>query len=303
MSNLKAIFFLLLIPCSLFLASCDPEAKWETKDVEIGMDVHTVSAGFIECNYSTSKDAYYLVACVEAKPDIDPMEHQKQFMMLALDSANVEYLAWRNTLLQNGEFNIAPFSSHTLQYGPVDYFFTGLIPETDYWVYAFVVNPEKMEPAGKLYLQRVQTKSESIVDVHFDYRVKGRWDYIYPVDSLGNIYGQFPYIATTCDSITIAQDTAYAGDPILYFIDWTIERFIDKSKANVFYGVHTVENDGWSSSVEFEAGHTYYTAISGYDGSFKQTTIYKFTWTGDSCNYFFHDTDSANIVNALTNNP
>ena len=57
-----------------------------------------------------------------------------------------------------------------------------------------------------------------------------------------------------------------------------------------------VENDGWSSNEEFTEGQTYYTLISGYDGSFKQTTIYKFKWSGDSCNLYFHDTDSANIV-------
>ncbi|MBR6117466.1 MAG: hypothetical protein IKQ11_01235 [Paludibacteraceae bacterium] len=295
--KVKGLLYLLSIFIFQFsLPACSPEAKWYTDDVEITMDVHTVSAGFVECHFTTSKDAYYLVACEEVRDDYNPLEHQKAFMTLALDSANVEYLAWRNSLLKKGEFNIAPFSSHALQYGNVNFFFTGLLPDMDYWIYAFVVNPDKMTPAGKLYLQRVTTKDESIMDVHFDYRIKGLWDYIYPVDTTGTICDKFPYIARTVDSLTIAQDSIFPNDPKLYFMGWALNCFLDKSQAHVLYGVHAAENDGWSTETAFEEGNTYYTAISGYDGSFKQLTIYKFTWTGDSCNYFFHDTDSANIV-------
>ena len=142
------------------------------------MSIKTVSAGFIECDFSTNVEAYYLIACVEAVEGENPLDHAKQFMTLALDSANVEYLTWRNKLLKEGEFNIAPFASHSLQYGPVTHFFTGLLPESDYWVYAFVVNPQTLQPAGKLYFERVTTLDESIMDVHFEYRIKGRWDYI-----------------------------------------------------------------------------------------------------------------------------
>ena len=43
------------------LSSCDPEAPWTTKDVEIKMSVKTVAAGFVECNFSTTTEAYYLI--------------------------------------------------------------------------------------------------------------------------------------------------------------------------------------------------------------------------------------------------
>lgn len=284
----------------LLLPSCNPEAPWQADNVNINMTITTVSAGFIECSFSTDKEAYYLIAIENARDDYDPLEHPKQFMMLALDSANVEYLTWRNDLLKSGEFNVAPFASHALQYGPVEYFFTGLLPGEDYWIYAFVVNPETLEPNGKLYLERVTTTDESVMDIHFDYRIKGRWDYIYPMDSNGNIFSRFPYIATTRDSLSLVADSIYTDtDAIGYFVFWMLDRFLDPSKAKVLYGVHAVENDGFQSSVEFQEGHTYYTALSGYDGSFKQTTIYKFKWTGDSCNYYFKDTDPANIILSL----
>lgn len=324
-------FMSVLLTMSFILfPSCSPEAIWTTSDVEINMEVVNVSAGFVECKFSTNKEAYYLIACVPAVPGENPMDHAKQFMTLALDSANVEYLAWRNTLLKQGEFSIAPFSSHALQYGSVDHFFTGLLPLKTYWIYAFVVNPSTLQPSGKLYLETVTTAEESLFDIHFDYRIKGRWDYIYPVDTLKKIYARFPYIATTRDSTKLSGElfneisdslmlevetqfnATYAkplreqeGDTLayMYLYLWTMDRFLYPEKADVLYGVKAVENDGYSSSEEWLEGKTYYTLISGYDGSFRQTTIYRFCWTGDSCNMYLRDTDpeclSLNILNEL----
>lgn len=279
---------------ALLTLACNPEAPWTTKDVNISIDVTTVSAGFVECSFSTDKSAYYLIGIVPVEEGVDPMAHQKQFMQLALDSANVNYLEWRNWLLKEGEFNIAPFSSHVLQYGATNHFFTGLMIDQPYWIYAFVVDPDKMVPAGKLHLVTIRTKEESIINVHFDYRVKGRWDYIYPLDSLGRIYDHFPYIATTRDSAELAADSI---DAVLYFVFWMAERFGEPDLADVYYGVRAVENNAMDSYLEFEEGHTYYTAIGGYDGSFRHTTIYKFKWTGDSCAYYFTDSDSTNVIN------
>ncbi len=277
----------------LLASGCNPEATWETEDVEVTMTVNTVSAGFVECSFTPNKDAYYLISIVEPWENFNPVYNSKQFMQLALDSAYAEYLLWRNDLLRNSEFNVAPFSSHSLQYGAVDHFFTGLLPGEDYWVFAFPVNPETMQPIGKLVLENVTTPDTSIFDVHFEYRVKGEWDYVYPVDSAGAIYTRFPYIATTRDSADLGLEE---DDAILYFVGWCLERFLIPDSANVMYGVQAVKNDGINSYTSFKEDHTYYTIISGYDGSFKQTTVYKFKWKKD-CNYFFVDTDSANIAN------
>ena len=278
------------------LMACNPEAPWETKKVEIRMNVETVSAGYVECSFSTNKEAYYLIAIEECREGYDPMENQKQFMTLALDKAQVDYIAWREELLEQGEFNIAPFSSHSLQYGTATHFFTGLFPGIDYWIYAFVVNPETMSPAGTLNLVRVTTTAESVVDIHFHYRVKGIWDYAYPLDAQGNINSRFPYIATTRDSIELAEDEYWDGDPVYYFRLWMLDQFADPEHANVFYGVKAMENDGSESHAIFENGHMYYTAIGGYDGNFKQLAIYKFTWQGAETDLYFRDTDSANLV-------
>ena len=286
-------FVLCLLSFVLCLFSCDPRAKWETEEVEIQMNITTVSAGYVECSFSTNKDAYYLVAIEPVRPDYDPMAHQKQFMTLALDSANAEYIQWRYDLLSKGEFSIAPFASHSLQYGSIDHFFTGLTLGTEYWIYAFVVNPDKMTPVGRLYLISIHTTSDSMVDVHFEYRVKGYWDYIYPVDKAGTIVPHFPYMATTRDSADLTD--TWGTTPEEYFTDFFLGIAEGGLTAdNVRYGVQVVNNNGWESSVEFQAGHTYYTAIVSYDGFLGNHVIYRFLWTGEDFETYLTDED--NIV-------
>ena len=283
-----AVFILSAI--AVLFPSCNPEAKFETKDVEIYMDLQTVSAGFVECSFSTNKDAYYLVACEPARKGIDPMSYQKQFMMMALDSANIEYIAWRDLLLKEGEFNVAPFASHALSYGKTDQYFTNLTPDTDYWIYAFVVNPETLKPAGKLYLMDIHTFKESIYDVHFEYRIRGIWDYIYPLNPDGQINNHFPYVASTIDSLTLVED-AHMG-PVEYFETlFTLYSTYD-IKDFIRYGVQVIKNDGLNSDEEFKPGHTYYTAIVSYDGFLGNNVIYKFTWTGEDFEAYFRDEDS-----------
>lgn len=288
-----------LLAVIAFFFSCSPEAPWETEGVEVSMKQKTVSAGFVEYEFSTNKDAYYLIAICEPWEDYNPVANSKQFMQLALDSAYAKYLIWRNDLLRNKEFNVAPFASHSLQYGKITHFFTGLIPDHDYWVYAFPVNPETMKPVGKLELEHLQTTETSTVEIRFDYRVKGVWDYIYPVDTFGNVNARFPYIAITEDSVTIAKDEVAEGNPYLYFMFWETQMFLHPELAMVYYGVKAIENNGdLSSNIEFEEGHTYYTSITGYDGLFKHMAIYKFTWH-KGCEYYFQDTDSTNLFYQL----
>jgi hypothetical protein len=262
-------------------------------DVTIEMSAENVSAGFIEYNFHPNKDAYYLISCMPANELVDPFNHSKQFMILALDSANTAYIQWRNGLLREGEFNIAPFASHCLQYGPITHFFTNLTPDTDYWVFAFVVNPETLKPVGKLFIETVKTTAESIMDVHFDYRVRGIWDYIYPLDPDNKINSKLPYLASTVDSLNLAE--IWGGiTPEDYFNDLftTISVSPDES---IHYGVTVVKNDGSGTSIPFEVNHTYYTAIVSYDGFMGNNVIYKFTWTGDNYEAYFTDEDNIAI--------
>ena len=288
----RILLFLSIFIFQFSISSCNPEAPWVVDDVTIEMSAQNVSAGFIEYNFHPNKDAYYLISCMPANELVDPFNHSKQFMILALDSANTAYIQWRNGLLREGEFNIAPFASHCLQYGPITHFFTNLTPDTDYWVFAFVVNPETLKPVGKLFIETVKTTAESIMDVHFDYRVRGIWDYIYPLDPDDKINSKLPYLASTVDSLNLAE--IWGGiTPEDYFNDLftTISVSPDES---IHYGVTVVKNDGSGTSIPFEVNHTYYTAIVSFDGFIGNNVIYKFRWTGEDFNAYFTDED--NIV-------
>lgn len=281
-----------IIALAGLLFACSPEAKWETQDVTIKMNVKSLSAGFIDCVFSTSKDAYYLIDCVPVRNDYtNPYQQPKQFMTLAIDSAYIDYLEWRHWLLEAGEFHIAPFSSHSLQYGDVDKIFTNLTPDKDYWVYAFVVNPETLKPAGKLYIQTVHTSDSSKYNVHFDYRIRGMYDYIYPINEEdASINYFFPYLAATRDSAFLQDDMKETPED--YFTNLFVAYSEFDLKELVRYGVQVTKNDGLNSDIEFEEGHTYYTAIVSYDGWMGNNVIYKFTWTGEDCDLFFTDEDN-----------
>ena len=168
----------ILSALAVLYSSCNPEPTWETKDVEVYMTVNNISAGFVECEFSTNKDAYYLTAICQPWTDFNPTANQKQFMQLALDSAYAEYLFWRNDLLRAKEQNVAPFSSHSLQYGYQHHFFTGLLPDEDYWLFCFPVDPVSMKPVGQLNLIPVKTLEDSNMDIRFEYRIKGTWGYL-----------------------------------------------------------------------------------------------------------------------------
>ena len=299
--------YLLILLLGILTIGCNPEAKWADNDVEVTINLETVSAGFAECSFSTNKDAYYLIAIEEARDDYDPMTNKKNFMMLALDSANLNYLFWRNELLKNGEYNIANFASHALQYGEINHFFTGLLPSQKYWIYAFAVNPETLQPIGTLKLITINTKDESEIDINFEYRVKNDWDYVYPMDTKGNLFARFPYIATTRDSLELieyiqARQEEYGVELTeitavkTYFLEYVLDLLINPKEANVLYGVSAIENDGIHSHLIFEEGHTYYTGIAGFDGGFKQMAVYKFKWEGEKTNLYFYDTDSTNMM-------
>ena len=202
-----------IVPAVLFLVvsvfgvtGCKTDAKYRTNRVHLEMEVVQKSCGFIEAKFHTNRDAYYYISIEKVREGVDPMQRETQFKTLALDYAYKEYINWRYELLYNGVKHIAEFSSHCLQYGDQDYFFTGLDADTDYWVFAFVVDPKTNSPAGDLILQTVRTDATSKRKIHFNYRVNDSWDFVYPIDESGEL---------TSVKIVSTRDTMlYASPPV-----------------------------------------------------------------------------------------
>lgn len=293
--------WLLGITClwMLSLMGCQFEkAVAQIEDVTIDIQVKQISAGYINVEFAANKKAFYLTGIHQVREDVDDIHKvAKQFMLLALDSAYVDYLFWRNQQLQDMVPFVADFASYSLQYGNTDHHFTLLKPSTTYWVYAFVVDPNSNKPVGTLFVKTVTTTATSQVPMLFEYRVEGQWDYVYPKDTLGEINSYTPWVGETIDSITLReQGWETPGDYFLSLFDEVYNGEYDR----ILYGIYAHENDGegdGTSRTQFEMGKTYYTGMSALDAPLtyplnKNTyDIYRFTWTGDSTKLYFTPAD------------
>lgn len=294
-----------LVLCSLFLlcslAACNPEEiPASTNNVEISIDVQKVSAGYAHVTFSTNKRAFYLIGIQAAQADVDPQKVAKHFMLMALDRAYVDYLYWRNQQLQQLTPFIADFASHSLQYGTVDQFFTFLDTDQDYWVYAFVVDHTSNKPAGRLFYQTIHTNDSSLIPIDFHYRVEGAWDYVYPMDSMGEIHSHIPWVGETIDSLTLRQQGW--NSPGEYFFHRFTQQY-ENPDSPVNYGIAAKENDGegdHTSNIKFEIGKTYYTGMATLDAPLVYPLpehvydIYRFTWQGDTTNIYLTPADTLN---------
>ncbi|MEE0921986.1 MAG: hypothetical protein U0L47_05780 [Paludibacteraceae bacterium] len=284
-SNIRRLLPIVL--CAV-LAACNPNAVAYTEGVEITIDVEQVSAGFAQVRFSTNKEAFYLISIQPTREDIDPQKIAKTFMLLSLDSAYADYLYWRNKQLQQHIPFVADFPSHSLQYGNIKHFFTLLRPNTEYWVYAFVVDPITNKPAGKLFVETITTDSTSRIPVQFEYRIDGYWDYIYPTDSMGEIISTIPWVGETIDSVSIREGGW--NSPGEYFFE-RFKHVYHEDYERILYGIYAHENNGVSdgtSATYFKEGTTYYTAMAALDAPLKFPlprniyNIYRFTWIGET---------------------
>lgn len=277
----KYVYYICVI-ASLVLAACSPEARYTTKNVRLEMEIARKSCGFIEAKFHTNKDAYYYISIEKAREGVSPMEIEEQFKTLALDYAYKEYINWRYDLLYDGVKHIASFSSHSLQYGDHEYFFTGLEADTPYWVFGFVVDPDTNAPAGDLVMETVRTDAESHLKIQFDYRVNDTWDFVYPIGEDGSITYLIPWLGETVDSVKLRDELKVAA-PGHYFTA-RFDELRKSGKGNIMYGMYAHNKDGegdGTSSTKFEEGHTYYTAVASFDGplvmdgEFRNWNIYR----------------------------
>lgn len=290
--------------CALFaflaiaFSACDPQVEANTINVNITVDIKKVSAGYIKVDFTTNKKAFYLTGIHPVRKEIGNIQnYAKQFMLLALDSAYVDYLYWRNQQLQDLIPFIADFASHSLNYGNTNQYFTLLQPNTEYWVYAFVVDPTSNKPSGSLFIETITTLETSSTPVFFEYRIEGKWDYVYPKDIEGNIDSHTPWVGETIDSITLReQNWRVPGE---YFFD-RFKNVYNRDYDRILYGIFAHKNDGSEDGVSntlYEVGKTYYTAMAALDAPLifplpdSIYNVYRFTWMGDSTELYFTPAD------------
>lgn len=288
------------------LASCNPEAKAVSGlDIKISFDPYIISSGFVQMAFDTNKEAYYHVGIVpvDEAPDSISKPAVRAFMNLKLDEAYTKYIQWRHSLLEEGVPYIAEFPTHSLQYGYNELNFNYLEPGTDYMVYAFVVDSKTNKPDGRLFTYFLTTEQETPFEVlDFEYRVRGEWDYVYPVfyyewetETYSEIIDFVPWVGATIDSLQM-HETTFPTVPDYFwnlFGSYVDQKMVDK----IHFGIYTHDNNGYgdgSSSTMFEEGHTYYTAVALMDGYLTENAfyIYKFHWEGEDTQLYFRKADA-----------
>jgi len=290
----KLIYCLFASALVVLSAACDPIAEYNSGDkITISMKVEQISCGYAQVTFSPSVPAYYMACFEKVREGVDPFKYETSFKELSLDSAYVEYVSWRHDHLLLGEPYVSDFASHSLKYAETTVYKNFLDPDTDYWVYCFVVNPETNQPDGRLFCQTIHTTAESnFKTIRFDYRVSGLWDYIYPIDQMtGELVTNVPWVVETVDSLKLREMNYRV--PGEYF-DSQFNKLDNKSR--IILGVYAHLNNGvgdGTSTTIFEKGHTYYTGMATLDGKRNECfDIYRFRWEGDDMELYLEDDQS-----------
>ena len=290
---------IIIVVTMMILSSCDPEAKAVSGlDVKIKVTEQFVSSGYVQYNFSTNREAYYHIGIVpvDQAPDTSNQANVKNFMTLMLDRQYADYLYWRADLLEKGTPYVADFAHHSLQYGEVEKYFNFLDPDTDYMVFAFVVDAKTNKPDGRLFTRYVHTETTSSFEnnMQFEYRIQGYWNYVYPVLSTTNeIISWVPWVGDVVDSASLAAVAEFATpDAYFRYVFSSINEFeaSDFVHLGIYVNKHEPDDD---YDTYFQTGQTYYTGLALMDGYLSKNpiTIYKFRWDGTDTRLSFKPAD------------
>lgn len=270
---------LVLAALLLLLAGCKTESKYHLLGVKFEIEIATVTKGYVHAYFYPSTVAYYVTGCMPVNDWYDPVNKPDQFMTLMVDSLYVEYLDWRYDYLKNQEDYIADFASHSLQYGDSERYFQDLQPDTDYWVYAFVVDPGTKEPFDQLWLTTVRTDSLSAYRAWFDTRVQGSYFYMYPREAEdGAILETVPYTGGIVDALDLVEDIPWPLD-----IEGKLDKYSERAyELAVDYGIlDDITYTGVKQinyAGRFKSGHIYYIIIGELQGGIVNRAYYRFTY-------------------------
>ena len=292
---------------SLLCISCSEQSPYYIRNTRIDINVNLVSAGIIQVEFVPNKEAFYYFGITELEQDqTEPYDDENQFMEKVLNRAYSNYMDWRYEQNEKGAPYIASFADHTLAYGRTDKYFINLKPDTRYFIYAFIVDPQDQQYKGQLFSTVVTTTVKSEIDAYFDMTIDRDWDFVYPLNSKGEVVSVVPYKVSIIDKNTIMEH--FAGDTFDYFHKpawyFLFNVFTDSTGTDSIkisnplensFGVSCRQHDGSDPRIiTFQENETYYAAICSADGLYQHESliIYRFTWEGNDTHIIFgHDKD------------
>lgn len=168
----KIIYFAIAI---LGLVACKTESPSTDKPTRLSVSFDRIKGTSVAVEIQPEDiRAYYYY-------DVLPVEQYEQlgysdshYMMLQLDSLYSDYLIWRYYYLKDNTQYLADFKSHCLYRGTTSFFEGELLPNTDYMVAAFCVNPISMQPLGELqkfYFSTISIDSTTVSPMQIDFLI------------------------------------------------------------------------------------------------------------------------------------
>ena len=276
---------LVLAALLLLLTGCKTESKYHLLGVKFEIEISNVTKGYIHAYFYPSTVAYYVTGCMPVNDNYDPINKADQFMTLMVDSLYIDYLDWRYDYLKNQEDYIADFASHSLQYGDSERYFQDLQPDTDYWVYAFVVDPGTKEPFDQLWLTTARTDSLAAFHAWFDTRVQGSYFYIYPkesADSTAGILENIPYTGGIIDALDLVEDF-----PLPLDFEGKLDKYSERAyNLAVDYGILDDITYTGVKQINYAGrlknNHIYYIIIGELQGGIVNRAYFRFVYDSSS---------------------
>lgn len=274
--------FAAIISALILLGACTTKSKYHLYSAELDIELLDITPGYIYARFYSTEVTYYVTGCMKVNDQYDPVGKPRQFMTLMVDSLYQDYLRWRYDYLKDQEDYIADFASHSLQYGESEKYFQNLEPCTNYWIYAFVVDPDKKEPSTDvIWMETVTTDSLAIHRAYFDTRIQGTYFYMYPrSEENGPILEDVPYTGVVVDSASVA-DIYPPKTPDSFMA--SLDRYLDmtyisavelKTLPSITYtGVKQVNYSG-----RWEHGKVYYILTGEIQGGIVNRAFFRFVY-------------------------
>lgn len=154
---------------------------------------------------------------------------EEAFMQSALDNLGKQYEDIAGAYRENGAAYVAAFDDMMLYFGKSSVYYTGLTPETDYYVLGFCVDPMKRKPSGPLQKMKFTTTaiSPEPSNMVLDFMVQDgeKCLYYYTKPTLDGKLCRDPYLVDLVPQEVI--DEKAGGDIVKYAAIWYAEKLAD----------------------------------------------------------------------------
>ena len=154
---------------------------------------------------------------------------EEAFMQSALDNLGKQYDNISGAYREGGAAYVAGFDDMMLYFGKSSVYYTGLTPETDYYVLGFCVDPMSRKPSGPLQKMKFRTTaiSPEPSNMVLDFMVQDgeRCLYYYTKPTLDGKLCRDPYLVDFVPQEVI--DERAGGDMLKYAAIWYAEKLAD----------------------------------------------------------------------------